>query len=77
MTIPSHLVGKGDSVTVREGSKTSPLFANRTEKAVEFKTPHWIKMNADGVSFMITDTPSVAATEAPFNPATIIQFYSR
>jgi len=77
MTIPSHLVKKGDSITVREGSKASPLFAGRAEKVAEVKTPHWIKMNEDGVSFTISDIPTVATTEAPFNPATIIQFYSR
>jgi small subunit ribosomal protein S4 len=77
MTIPSHLVKKGDTISVREGSKSSPLFAGRAEKIAEVKTPHWIKMNADGVSFTIADAPTIATTEAPFNPATIIQFYSR
>jgi small subunit ribosomal protein S4 len=77
MSIPSHRVEVGDVISIREGSKTSPLFGNRTEQLAETKTPAWIKMSADGFSATIASMPTVAETEAPFNPATIIQFYSR
>ena len=77
MSIPSHRVEVGDVVSIREGSKASPLFAGRAEAAVETKTPSWLTQSLDGFSATINSIPMVAETEAPFNPATIIQFYSR
>ncbi|MGC9602574.1 MAG: 30S ribosomal protein S4 [Minisyncoccia bacterium] len=77
MSIPSHAVKVGDIVSIREGSKMSPLFANRAETVAETKTPAWLSMSADGFSATIIAAPTVLETEAPFNPATIIQFYSR
>ena len=77
MSIPSHRVEVGDTVSIREGSKVSPLFATRTEQVAEIKTPAWMKLSEDGFTATIAQTPMVAETEAPFNAATIIQFYSR
>jgi small subunit ribosomal protein S4 len=77
MTIPSHKVEVGDTIGVREGSRGSALFANRVEQMAEQKTPHWMKMDESGLSFTITALPSLGETELPFNPAVIIQFYSR
>ena len=77
MSIPSHRVEVGDIVSIREGSKVSALFANRLEAVAETKTPTWMSMSADGFTTTIANVPQVAETEAPFNPATIIQFYSR
>jgi small subunit ribosomal protein S4 len=76
LSIPSHKVSVGDVITIREGSKSSALFAGRAEAALEAKVPAWMSFSADGFSATITAVPSVG-TEAPFNPATIIQFYSR
>ncbi len=77
MTIPSHAVKVDDVVAIRTESRTSPLFANRAEQMAEQKTPHWMHMEQDGLSFKVTATPAVGETESPFSPAVIIQFYSR
>ena len=77
MSIPSHKVEVGDTISIREGSKQSPLFANRAEVVAEIKTPAWMTLSSDGFTATIASTPAVAETEAPFNAATIIQFYSR
>ena len=77
LSIPSHKVSIGDVISIREGSKQSPLFANRKEAALEAKVPSWMSLSADGLSVTISAQPMVGTTEAPFNPATIIQFYSR
>jgi small subunit ribosomal protein S4 len=76
LSVPSHKVSVGDVITIREGSKQSPLFAGRAEAALESKVPAWMTLSADGFSATITAQPTIG-TEAPFNPATIIQFYSR
>ncbi len=77
LSVPSHKVSIGDVISIREGSKQSPLFTGRAEAAIETKAPAWIYLSADGFSATISALPMIATTEAPFNPATIIQFYSR
>jgi small subunit ribosomal protein S4 len=77
MNIPSFCVSVGDSVGIRTESRQSPLFANRAEVVAELKTPAWLKLEDDGFAAKIASLPGVAETEAPFNAATIIQFYSR
>jgi small subunit ribosomal protein S4 len=77
MTVPSHCVQVGDVVAVRQESRGSALFANRTEQMADIKTPHWMQFEEGGLAFKITQTPNIGETETPFNPAVIIQFYSR
>ena len=77
MNVPSYCVSIGDVVAIRQESRTSPLFANRAEVVAELKTPAWMELEDNGFVAKITAPPMVAATEAPFNAATIIQFYSR
>jgi len=77
MSIPSHSVEVGDTVSIRPESRTSPLFANRAEAVVEIKTPAWIEMSADGFEAKVKSVPQTPEGEVPFNPAVIIQFYSR
>lgn len=77
VTIPSFKVSVGDTVAIRVESRTSPLFANRTEVAAETQTPQWVAMEDQGFAAKISAAPMLSETEAPFNAATIIQFYSR
>lgn len=77
-TIPSQKIEKGDTVALREGSRTSPIFANYKDKAVERSYPSWMKLNeADALSVVITANPELSLSEMQFDPAVIIQFYSR
>ena len=77
VTIPSFCVSTGDSVSIRPESRQSPLFANRKEAMLEMKTPQWMEVHADGLGLAVKSTPMVEETQSPFNPAVIIQFYSR
>ena len=75
--IPSFIVSIGDVVSIRQESRQSPLFQNRAEVVAETKTPAWLKLEDNGFAARIDTLPMVGETEAPFNAATIIQFYSR
>lgn len=77
MNVPSYQVKQGETVTIRQESRTSPLFATRAEMAVETKTPEWIKLGDNGFEATLSATPNLSDTEAPFNAPVIIQFYSR
>lgn len=77
MNVPSHLVSAGDTVAIRPESRTSPLFATRTEAAAETKTPEWMALGDNGFVAEVKAKPGVPGTEVPFNAPVIIQFYSR
>jgi small subunit ribosomal protein S4 len=77
MSIPSHSVAVGDTVSIRPESRTSPLFVGRAEAAAEFKTPAWLELKENGFEATVKTTPQTSETEMPFNQAVIIQFYSR
>ncbi len=77
MTVPSYQVKQGEVVAVRQESRTSPLFMNRSEKMAEHKTPAWMELEDNGFAAKITAEPKVEVSEVAFNPAVIIQFYSR
>ena len=78
VTVPSYKLSKGDVVSVRDGSRQSPLFANAKEKAIEKTLPAWLKtQEADILAVALDGNPELAASELQFDPAVIIQFYSR
>jgi small subunit ribosomal protein S4 len=76
VNVPSYQVKLGDTVSIRQESRQSPLFALREEAAKEQKTPVWLKLSADGFAGEVVAQPAMEQ-ELPFNAAVIIQFYSR
>jgi len=77
MSIPSHAIELDDTISIRPESRTSPLFMNRAEAVKEIKTPAWLELSETGFDAKVIHKPQVAEGEAPFDPAVIIQFYSR
>ncbi|MDO8517717.1 MAG: 30S ribosomal protein S4 [bacterium] len=77
MTIPSYCAQVGDVVAVRPESRQSALFLGRAEAVLETKTPAWMEIADGGMSITIAAVPTLPELELPFNPAVIIQFYSR
>ena len=77
LNVPSYKVEVGDVVSVRPESRGSALFANRADVMAETKAPAWLQFEDQGFAVKVASAPGVGETEAPFNAATIIQFYSR
>ena len=77
VSIPSYQVAVGEKVSIRPESRTSPLFAGRTETAAETKLPEWLEMGDDHFEVTVAKAPIIADTELPFNAGVVIQFYSR
>ena len=77
MNVPSYQVKTGEAVAIRQESRTSPLFVNRTEAAAETKTSAWLQLGDNGFEVTAAGAPALSDTEAPFNAPVIIQFYSR
>ena len=77
LSIPSYAVSLKDAVAVRPESRLSPFFAARAEKMLEVKAPQWMKIEDNGFGIRLNSTPETSGSELPFDPAVIIQFYSR
>lgn len=74
-TIPSQQVRINDVITVRDGSRTSPLFANMAEKAKQYKVPAWLTLKAEAFEATVIGKPK--NTEGFLNLSSVFEFYSR
>ncbi len=77
LTIPSYRVVEGDVVSIREGSKTSPMFTSASETAMKNNVPNWIVADPVKRTATVKGVPKYEKGETGFNFQTVIEFYSR
>jgi small subunit ribosomal protein S4 len=79
-TVPSHPLKKGDVITIREGSRKSPLFAGLAEKNAEDASrsiPQWVTVDISLLKAEVTGEPAYTTVETGLDYATVFEFYSR
>lgn len=76
MTIPSHRVTVGDTITIREGSKDTGLFAARDELETA-GVPNWLTFNPKELSGSMKNAPTYEPAETLFDPEAVLEYYSR
>jgi len=77
VTVPSILLSKGDTVSLRAGSQNSPLFGEVAERMKTGTVPAWIKVDPDNRSAAIEGEPAYVPQEHVFDLGTVIEFYNR
>lgn len=78
VNVPSFSVKKGDVIAVRQGNRTSPLYATMSDEGVERKTPPaWIDVDLSLMQITVTGKPAFTAGESGLDYATVFEFYSR
>ncbi len=77
MTVPSYKVVQNDTISVREGSKQSPMYLNFAEAFVQTTVPAWLSMDAKKLEGKVTGVPQYAPAETLFDPEQVFEFYSR
>lgn len=75
MTIPSYQTVEGDVISIREGSRKSPLFADLDVKLKNHKTPDWLGWQQSALTGTVRGEPREA--DAFLNMQAVIEFYSR
>jgi len=75
-TVPSHQVKKGDTFSVREGSKSSTLFTHLAKPDTVTRTANWIALDAGQMKAEVTGMPKYVVGDALEYPA-VFEFYSR
>lgn len=77
VTIPSYRVDVGDRITIREGSKKSPLFAGLEERFKAHTLPSWLKFDIEKKEGVVDGVPSINTSELLFNVGIVLEFYTR
>lgn len=75
VTIPSYQVKAGTVVAVREGSRSSALFADFAKKAALVTVPAWLKLVPEALSGEVKGVPK--NDEQFLSLDTVLEFYSR
>jgi len=76
-TIPSHEVSVGDIIEIRDGSRTSGLFASLGESYDAVVTPAWASFDPKKMTGHITATPVSEVTSRHFDVDQVLEYYSR
>jgi small subunit ribosomal protein S4 len=79
-TVPSHSLKKGDVLTIREGSRKSPLFAGLADKNAEGggrSIPQWLSVDVSVLKAEVSGEPAYTTVETGLDYATVFEFYSR
>ena len=75
--IPSMLVGEGDEIEVREGSRKRTYFKQLPEIAESKTVPDWLERDISILFGKIVKMPERMDVDANLNEQLIIEFYSR
>ena len=77
VTVPSVLLSKGDTISLRAGSLESPLFGEVAERMKTMTMPVWLKVDPAHRSVTIEGQPVYTEREHLFDLGVVIEFYNR
>ncbi len=76
-TIPSHQVGEGDRVEVRETSRKSEYFKTALETMKGAQRPDWLSVDGDQLGGNVTGLPRRDQMPLELNEQLVVEYYSR
>lgn len=77
LTIPSHKVREGDVISVRDGSRESAMFIALSDSYEPASTPSWLTFDVKKLSGEVKQAPTYDPSESLFDPAQVLEYYSR
>jgi small subunit ribosomal protein S4 len=77
VTVPSYRVRPGEVISIREGSKDSPMFAELGLRLKKYESPAWIELNADEKIATIRALPKEEELRSERNLRLVVEFYSK
>jgi small subunit ribosomal protein S4 len=75
--VPSMLLGEGDVVAVREGSRSLEYFKGLGDLADARTAPSWLNRNTKDLSGAVQRLPERAEIDGNLNEQLIVEYYSR
>ncbi|HVX90513.1 MAG TPA: 30S ribosomal protein S4 [Candidatus Paceibacterota bacterium] len=76
-TIPSQRIHAGDTIAVRDGSKSSAMYEGFGDRFAERPLASWLRWDAKGMQGGIADMPNSASADPAGDLAAVLSFYSR
>lgn len=77
LTVPSHKVKGGDVIAVRAGSQESIMFTTLAENHEGAAVPAWLSFDLKKLVGTVQATPVYNPAESLFDPAQVLEYYSR
>lgn len=77
MTIPSYRVRPSDPIAVREGSRTSSLFANAGERLAEYRPVQWVTFDPSAFAGSMKELPIFADQDTIADIQAVFEYYTR
>lgn len=74
--IASYRVSKGETISVREKSKSLASIAAAKDIANNFQTP-WLEVNRDALSAVVAELPDENAVLFPLRVQLVVEYYSQ
>ena len=75
--IPSHVLKPGDEVGWTSRGRNSEYFKIVSETAQSKSIPSWLTLDLANMTGRVVTVPEMEEIGAKFNPATIVEYYSR
>lgn len=76
-TRSSHRLKPGDTISVREANRKSPLYAGLSEQEDKRTIPQWLSVDMNLLTGKVSGEPPYDRTQAGLDLATLFEFYSR
>jgi small subunit ribosomal protein S4 len=77
ITVPSYAVHLGNKITIRESSTKKGIFTGVDEKLKTHNAPSWLAFDAGKKEAKVQGAPKLSPIEVNFDPAAVLNFYSR
>ena len=78
ITTPSYRLKKGDTISVREGSRTSTLFAHMGNPEAAVRTiPSWLSIDRSTMVAKVEGEPGYSSSDIALDYSAVFEFYSR
>jgi len=77
VTVPSYRLRVGDTIEVRDSSKSSPVFGPIVEAHEKYMPPGWMKVDSGSMKIEIVSLPDPESAEQAVDMRQVIEFYSR
>lgn len=77
VNIPSYMVGKGDTVEVREKSRNMARIAGALEAVKRREIPQWLELDSTAMKTRVRDLPTRDDITAPMSERMVVELYSK
>jgi len=77
VNIPSYLIKAGDTIEIREKSKSSQRYKDILEVTSGRITPNWLDVDQENLKGAIKELPTREEIDVPVNEMLIVELYSK